>query len=660
MLGRYRLDAVIGRGGMGVVFRAVDERLDRTVAVKVLAPDLVGDPLVQERFLREARVAAAIEHPHIVPVFEAASSGGVDYIAMRFVPGSDLGRVLRREAPLDPIRTLGIVEQVADALDAAHARGLVHRDVKPSNVLLEDRGQEWAWLSDFGLTKRMDGSMQLTREGLVGTLEYIAPEVIERGMVDGRSDQYALACVAYHCLAGRPPFMATSEARLLHAHLHETAPPIAGVGTEPDRVDDAIRRGLAKVPAARYQSCRAFADELRRAVEAAPIASAAVVAGGSPGTPGAPEGAAQSSRYGRLALAGRGRQVGSAMLLAGAVVGSVFLVARPREATRGLALLPSGSAAGSAASTVSPSDPAALSASVVPTPAAALSPARLTGPDGVIVFAGDRDGDFDIWAMRPDGTDVTRITRGPARERSPSVSADGTRIVYAVGRTGDREIWLIDTARDGDPRQLTGDGNDDFEPAISPDGRHIAWVSTRSDGVHRHIWLMTDEGEGFREGDATDLTDDPLTTGNHSQRPAWFPDNERIAFQTNDFDSADIWSVDLQGNREWWTRDRLRDFGPTVGLDDTIDFIHAPQASGPSFLYRVSERGGRTRRISDLPDPEDLDYAPDMRRLVVERGTELLTMSRDGDDRRTVTIPEMRDPTEPDWVESVLVPSGPG
>ncbi len=643
MLGRYRLDAVIGRGGMGVVFRAADERLDRTVAIKVLAPDLVGDPLVQQRFLREARVAAGLEHPHIIPVYEAASAGDVDYIVMRFVPGADLGRVLRRDAPLDPTRTLAIVEQVAGALDAAHARGLVHRDVKPSNVLLEDRDAEWAWLSDFGLTKHMDGSMQLTRDGLVGTLEYIAPEVIERGAVDGRSDQYALGCVAYHCMTGRPPFVASSEAKLLHAHLHDTPPPIAGIDGEPGGVDAVLRKALAKQPADRFPTCRAFATELRRAMEAI-----------------GPESSMASSGAGRSAgsapvLVRRRRRFVGAVVLTVAVVGSMFLVAVPRHQERGLALLPSNSLPGEDGPTLSPSDRADLG--VAPTSGAVPSPTALSGPDGVIVFSGDRDGDFDIWAMRPDGTGITQLTTGAARERSPSVSADGSRLVYSVGREPDRDIYLIDWNGTGRPQRLTYDKADDLDPVISPDGRHIAWVSDRTRTGHRHIFVMSDERDGFRESDARDLTNEPLTTGNNSQRPSWFPDSTRIAFQTNDVDSVDIWSVDLAGAREWWTRDLLRDLGPTVGPNDTIDFIHEPRGSGSKFLFRVSEPEGPTRQVSTLPDPEDLDYAPNMQRLVVEKGNGLLTMSRDGDDRDPVTIPDMPDATEPDWVESVDVPA---
>ena len=648
MLGRYRLDAVIGRGGMGVVFRAVDERLDRTVAIKVLAPDLVGDPLVQERFLREARVAAAVEHPHIVPVFEAASAGGVDYIAMRYVPGSDLGRVLRREAPLDPTRALAIIEQVGDALDAAHARGLVHRDVKPSNVLLEDRGGEWAWLSDFGLTKRMDGSMALTREGLVGTLEYIAPEAIEHGTVDGRSDQYALACVAYHCLSGRPPFVAESEAKLLHAHLHDTPPPLGGGDAASSEVDAVLRRALAKQQAERFPSCRALAMELRRAVESTPVVGAAGAAVGRSAAPQSPTGSTPATRSDRLVptLAARRRPILGAMLLAGVVGGSMYLLGQPRQVPGDLAILPSNSTPASIAPTTSPTDRAVLAATASLEPSAGLtpratpSPSSLTNPDGVLVFAANRGQGFDIWAVSPDGGEPIRIIDSAARERSPSVSADGTRIVYAVGRTADREIWLIDSAGDGRPQQLTKDSADDFAPAISPDGRHIAWVSDRTPSGHRHIFLMTDTGKGFagRERYARDLTNAPLTAGNHSQEPSWFPDSRRIAFQSNDWDSPDIWHVPVRGRRVYWTRDFRKDFQPTVGPDDTIVFIRQPGLVGERYLYSVTGPKSRPRQVSDLRGPNDVDFSPNGQRLVVAKGDRLLTMNPNGGEEQRVEI----------------------
>jgi Tol biopolymer transport system component len=157
--------------------------------------------------------------------------------------------------------------------------------------------------------------------------------------------------------------------------------------------------------------------------------------------------------------------------------------------------------------------------------------------------------------------------------------------------------------------------------------------------------------------DATDLTNQPLTAGNHSQGPAWFLDGRRIAFQTNDYDSPDIWSVDLDGVRRWWTRDLRRDLQPTVGPADTIVFIHQPNGVGPRYLYRVAEPQGQTSRLSDLRNPTDVDFSPDLRRLVVaQKGGRLYTMSRDGDDRRKLTLRGMSVATDPDWVTSVHLP----
>src|SRR5262245_8497077 len=202
MLGRYRIESLLGRGGMGVVLLATDTELERPVALKLLAPELAHDPVFRERFLRESRMAAAIEHPGIVPVYEAGTFGDQLFIAMRYVPGRDLAGVLRAEAPLDPVRALALATQLAEALDAAHARGLVHRDVKPANVLLEPGDPERALLTDFGLTHRRGQTAAWSTAGPVGTLDYMAPELIERGQVDARADQYSLACLVFHCLAG--------------------------------------------------------------------------------------------------------------------------------------------------------------------------------------------------------------------------------------------------------------------------------------------------------------------------------------------------------------------------------------------------------------------------------------------------------------------------
>ncbi len=202
-LASYRLDEQIGRGGMAVVYRAYDTRLERPVAIKVLAPELARDEAFRQRFIRESRTAAAVDHPNIIPIFEAGEANGVLFIAMRFVHGPNVQELVDAEGPLPAARACHIITQVAAALEAAHSHGLVHRDVKPGNILLDAAGggdyPGHAYLSDFGLSKRALSVSALTSTGqFLGTLDYIAPEQIEARAVDGRTDEYALACSALH------------------------------------------------------------------------------------------------------------------------------------------------------------------------------------------------------------------------------------------------------------------------------------------------------------------------------------------------------------------------------------------------------------------------------------------------------------------------------
>ena len=254
----YRIDSPIGRGGMGVVYRAWDVSLERPVALKVIAPELAQDERFRSRFLRESRLAASLDHPHVVPIHEAGERDGQLYLAMRYVEGSDLRTLLDREGKLSPDRALAVLAQIADALDAAHRRGLVHRDVKPGNVLLDEDGN--AYLSDFGITKRVGGASTDTGR-VVGTLDYLAPEQIRGEPVDGRADVYALACVLYECLSGAPPFRRETEAETLWAHMQDEPPSLPG---HPD-LDPVLGRALAKETQARYATC----DELSGAASAA-------------------------------------------------------------------------------------------------------------------------------------------------------------------------------------------------------------------------------------------------------------------------------------------------------------------------------------------------------------------------------------------------------
>ena len=282
----YEMVEELGRGGMAVVYRARDVRLGRWVALKVLGEDLARDEAFRRRFIRESRAAAAVDHPNIVPIFDAGEANGVLFIAMRYVGGQDVHRLLNRTGPLPSARATGIVAQVASALDAAHACGLVHRDVKPANMLLdglaEDGSEDHVYLSDFGISKTSQSTTNLTLTGQVlGTLNYLAPEQIEGRGVDGRADAYSLACAAFEMLAGVPPFRREQSLAVMWAQLSATPPPLTSMrGDLPAAVDQVMARGLAKPPEDRYPSCRAFAAALQDAcgVSAGELAAPALAA----------------------------------------------------------------------------------------------------------------------------------------------------------------------------------------------------------------------------------------------------------------------------------------------------------------------------------------------------------------------------------------------
>src|SRR3954452_23511467 len=250
---------------MGVVYRAVQLDLDRLVALKLIASQLAEDPAFRERFVRESRLAAAVDHPNVIPIYYTGEHEGALFIAMRYVEGNDLRTLVRAAGPLDPERAAHIVAQVASALDAAHQRGIVHRDVKPANVLLGST--DHVYLTDFGLTKRITSqSGQTHAGGWVGTLGFVAPEQIRGERVDARADIYALGCLLFHTLAGGPPYHRDSDEATLWAHLHDGPPSLrASAPDAPPALQAVIDRALAKDPDDRFQS----AGDLGRAALAA-------------------------------------------------------------------------------------------------------------------------------------------------------------------------------------------------------------------------------------------------------------------------------------------------------------------------------------------------------------------------------------------------------
>jgi serine/threonine protein kinase len=263
----HRIEAVAGRGGMGVVYRALDLALERKVALKLIAPEFAADEGFRARFKRESRVAASIRHPNVITIYRAGEEDGVLYATMDFVDGTDMGEAITAAGRLEPRLAVALVSQVGAALDAAHARGLVHRDVKPANVLIPASAATHAYLTDFGLTKHYASKSGVTESGMiVGTLDYIAPEQVAGGRVDARADVYALGCVLFHALSGQVPYPRDTNVAKMYAHTSVPPPSMRDVVDDlPAELDAAVTRALAKDPADRYQS----AGDLGRAAAAA-------------------------------------------------------------------------------------------------------------------------------------------------------------------------------------------------------------------------------------------------------------------------------------------------------------------------------------------------------------------------------------------------------
>jgi serine/threonine-protein kinase len=271
-LAGYRLESVIERGGMSVVFAAEHLRMKRRVALKILSTALADDDRFRERFVNESRIAASIDHPNVIPIYDAGEEQGVLYIAMHYVSGSDLKALITKEAPLDVDRCVSIMSQVGGALDVAHQHGLIHRDIKPGNILVVPRpdedSQDHIYLSDFGLTKHNESRSALTPTGqFLGTVDYVAPEQIEGNPVDARADIYSLGCVFYECLTGIPPYVKDEDIATLWAHLQQEPPKVTSQRADvPAVFDEVVATALAKSPDDRYPGCRAFVSAIRAAV----------------------------------------------------------------------------------------------------------------------------------------------------------------------------------------------------------------------------------------------------------------------------------------------------------------------------------------------------------------------------------------------------------
>ena len=492
----YLLESQIGAGGMAVVFRARDERLSRMVALKVLAPGLAADDAFRQRFIRESRAAAAVDDPHIIPVYEAGEAGGVLFIAMRLVVGGDLRSVMLREGPLTPERAAALLSPVASALDAAHAAELVHRDVKPANVLVDARPgrPEHVYLSDFGLSKRAAAAVGLTGSGqFMGTAEYAAPEQINGRPVTGQADQYALACVAFEALSGTAPFARPEPMAVLWAHLSEPPPSLVMLRPDlPRGVDRIVTRALAKEPHHRYDSCREFIDELRVAFGLAPYEAGAssgpraqVESGGqdvganrTPAAPAdTPAGAAVPAaptdpRRGRHSSGetaqlsrSRSRRIGLAAL-AVVVLAAAGAIAAATHGNFGGH--PSAGQLGGAASL----RVTARSIATLTDPGSTGVGAVTFSPTGTVLATGDHNGSIYLWNLATHKRTLSLLDPGSLGVESATFSASGRFLA-----TGDQNdsAYMWNLADRHLTATLTGPGFEAVDSAAySPRGKMLA------------------------------------------------------------------------------------------------------------------------------------------------------------------------------------------
>jgi YVTN family beta-propeller protein len=461
---------------MGMVYLAEQIGPRRQVALKLLLAPATASEAFRERFLRESELAAAIDHPNVLPVYDAGETDGVLWIAMRYVDGIDLAGLLARDGALAAEQALAIVGQVAGALDAAHARGLVHRDVKPANILLalEGGAVAHAWLADFGLTKRVGGARGLTVSGQVlGTIDYVAPEQVEGGPVDGLADQYSLACVLFECLTGQVPFRRDSELAVLWAHVHDPPPQLREYRPDlPAALDEVVGRALAKEPGDRYPSCGALV-----------AAAQAALAGAAPAGLRHRISRAVRRRARRRRRPGLTRRSSLVLTITAAALSAVLLVvavvlARDRGGPAGPAT-PAVVLAANRAVRINP-------ATYEPDASVAVEtePSAVAGGGGLVWVANRRDGTVSV--VDPD-TDRVQVTI-PASGSGP-VGQGGPGLVYASG-----SLWVANTTQrqvarvepDAEPTALIPIRASPNAIRASPNAivaaQDVVWVAARTQG----------------------------------------------------------------------------------------------------------------------------------------------------------------------------------
>ena len=623
-LGQYEIRALLGKGGMSSVYLAYQPAMDRVVAVKVLPREFLHDDTFLMRFQTEVRTIARLEHLHILPVYDVGEENGIPYYVMRYLPGGTLADLIERRLP-DLPRVVQIVGQVADALDYAHERGIIHRDLKPSNVLLDSNGN--AYLADFGIARVQEASTTLTGSQVIGTPPYVAPEMVRKGEpVTHAVDIYALGVITYQMLTGELPYYDPDPMKTLMMHALEPVPSLRDFDPNiSPALDAVVRRCMAKRPQDRYPTAGAFARELalvaegeRPTVLAPAIREEQTAAAEVPTLP--PQVGYQYVAYGPEAYGpeeeeGR-RGVGSCLIVLGvfaALIAGVVLTAFILTDGHPLSLLTvlQTPPTRTPQPTVTPTF--SLQGTALITPTGTGAPLEAPPAGGQLVFASNRDGDYEIYLIDADGGNVRQLTHNTALDFDPAWSPDGTQIVFASSVDGDPEITIMD-ADGSHVRQITQNADRDADPAWSPDGEWIAFTSDR-DGDFE-LFLMRPDGSDVRQLTFNEVND---------FSPAWSPDGTQIAYYVkvgDDASSAELYLLDVDsGASTRLTQNAVLDQWPDWSPDGTRLVFSSSQGlvDGRRALFEYNLRTGRiTQLTSGLGHDDDAVWSPDGRYIAFD------------------------------------------
>jgi len=651
-IGGYEILDVIGHGGMATVYRAHQVSMNRTVALKVLPRLFLHDDTYLQRFNREVKIIAKLEHRNIVPVHDYGEFDGQPYIVMRYMAGGSVDDMLAY-GPLPVEHITSIMSQIAPALDYAHSKNVLHRDIKPSNVLMDDDGG--AYLTDFGIARILGdpSNVSITTQGVVGTPSYMSPEQAQGHDIDGRSDVYSLGVMLFEMATGRRPF--ESDTPYSIAVMQVTQQPPAPRSINPEILpafEQVIYRAMSKRREDRYANAVQFADALQKA--ATQNVSEIYMIDTEPGgvrlphddppvtpppiyyPPSQPSGSLPPVRKRRFRVTNLllsisiGGAIGCGLLVVLVAIAALLIANADREAQLLDQTLTSTAATAIATvdgPTITPlpgnlegdleGRPTSLPAVATPSEIAPLgvretpqTDASADLPDGLIIYFAERNGNYDLYRMNLRTREDVRLTTHPSVDMYPQVSPDGEQIVFVSDRDGDYELYLMDTNGDN-LRQLTNNFVTDRIPSWSPDGRWIIFSSdTRGDGTH-DLYQIRPEG--------TDLTL-VYSDGLRNSHPRWSQDDHYIIFTSGRPNEGETWEVMRLDRRTGeaikLTNNNVRDWSP-VFTPEGDRILYLTMGEGDAALVTMNLDGGDNQLFYDGAGYEwGAAFSPDMRYLI--------------------------------------------